>query len=154
MYTALAIFASILGLFVTGAALFTAWFVYQERKTNASQQQSDAAHPAHPPDGRSPMEQSRALLQRWMVWDWAVIILFGAGAVFLLTDLIAVARDRAQYPPYHYGYLLCGFIFCMMGMMFAFFRILTLLWLNRGSHAPGADHSDEPEHAHHAEDRV
>jgi hypothetical protein len=151
MYTALAIFASILGLFVTGAALFTAWFVHQERKPNPSQQELD---PAQPSDNGTPVDQSRALLQRWMVWDWAVIMLFGAGAVFLFTDLLAVSRDRAQYPPYHYGYLLCGFIFCIMGMLFAFIRILTLLSLNRGSRAPGADHSDEPEHAYHAEDRV
>lgn len=151
MYTALAIFASLIGLFVTGAALFTAWFVYQERKSPPAQQEESDANV---PESRPSMLQSMALLQRWMVWDWAVVLLFGTGAVFLFTDLIAVARDREQFPPYHYGYLLCGFIFCTMGMIFAFVRILTLLWLNRGSRSMGADHSDEPHHADHTEDRV
>ncbi|MFK7696358.1 hypothetical protein [Paenibacillus sp. HJGM_3] len=151
MYTGLAIFGSLIGLFVTGAALFTAWSFYMERKAKQAPPESDSSDDAA---AAAKTGSLTPLLKGWMVWDYAVILLFGVGAVFLFTDLLAVARDREQFPPYHYGYLLCGFIFCLLGMLFSFIRIATLIRLHRGSRTARMDHADEPEHAYHAEQRV
>ncbi|WP_127579999.1 hypothetical protein [Paenibacillus koleovorans] len=150
MYTALGIFASLIGLFVTGAALFVAWYVYEERRKG----QEQGGRSGTGSKAEQVPENVRLLLQRWMIWDWAVVILFGLGAVFLFTDLLAVHRDLNLYPPYHYGYLLCGFIFCVLGMLFSFIRLATLIWLNERKAARRADHTYEPQHAYHAEERI
>jgi hypothetical protein len=82
--------------------------------------------------------------------------LFGCGAVFLLVDLIAISKvvDQYQFPPYHYGYLLCGFIFCLLGMLFSTIRVISLLWLAGGSHAQRTKHLNEPYHADHAKNGI
>ncbi|MDF2670647.1 MAG: hypothetical protein K0R67_2953 [Paenibacillus sp.] len=151
MNTSLAIFASIVGLFVTIVALYTAWYVYQDRKSGENDQGTDEAQKE-----KAPMERSRSLLQRWMIWDWTVLILFGCGAVFLLVDIVAISKvvDQYQFPPYHYGYMLSGFIFCVLGMLFSTIRVISLLWLAGRSRTAGANNANEPYHTDHAENGV
>jgi hypothetical protein len=136
MYTTLAVFASVLGLAVTGAAVYTAWYVFQLRKGK---------------EGVDPPGQfERTLLLRWTLFDYSLLLLSLIGLLFLLTDLIGVLRDRDLYPYYHYGYLLCGFIFTLLGLLFMLARLFVVLRLaNQGSAAP--HNHDEPDEAHQAE---
>lgn len=133
MYTALAVFAAVLGLAVTAAAGYTAWYVFQLRTKNTGVP-----------------KLSVAPLLRWTVFDYALLLLTLSGLIFLLVDVIGVVKDRDLYPYYHYGYLLCGFIFtllgvaCMVGRMF-----LVLRLADPGLPAP--HQSDEPHQADHAE---
>ncbi|MFB9752999.1 hypothetical protein ACFFNY_15650, partial [Paenibacillus hodogayensis] len=76
---------------------------------------------------------------RWTLADYAALFLFGFGIVFLLTDLIGVARDRDMYPMYHYAYLLCGTIFSFMGMLFTLVRLALVLRLTGGAAGNGHD---------------
>lgn len=136
MYIALAIFASLLGLFVTGAAIFTAW-------TYAAARRDPSAHPAS-------ADIPKSWLLRWSIVDFAVLLLFGCGTIFLIVDAAAVARDKELFPPYHYAYLLCGLIFCVMGMLFAAARIVLLLRLTSDRSAANRD-ANKPNEAQHAE---
>ncbi|TBL73217.1 hypothetical protein [Paenibacillus thalictri] len=132
MNTILAIFAGIIGLFVTGAAVFTAWVYVQRRKEGGTQPKL--------PD-----------LTKWSVFDAALLILFALGFVFLLTDVVAVIRDQASYPMYHYGYLLCGFIFTCMGMLFMVVRLAMLLSFMRADRVPAPNEHSHPSQADSAE---
>jgi len=141
MFIALAIFASVVGLFATGAAIFTAWAFQASRGQGGAGASRERPAPTAPPSG---------WLLRWTVADYATILLFGFGFVFLLVDLIGVIRDRELYPLYHYGYLLCGFIFTLMGMLFAFARLAIVIWL--AGRIAGAGHqAGEPDQAEQAE---
>lgn len=149
MYTALAILGSIIGLFVTATAAYTGWLVYQDRK-----RRTEAAHLPEVEEAPAAHASAKPLWQRWMLWDAAVLLLFGIGAVFLLTDLAAVYRDRDLYPPYHFGYLLCGFTFSVLAMLFAAIRLLALLRSTVGRLPFAPDHQDQPHQTDHAERRV
>lgn len=59
--------------------------------------------------------------------DYAALFVFMIGAMLLLSDLIAVHRDRASYPYYHYGYLFSAFIFMLVGMLVTVLRLGLLL---------------------------
>jgi len=63
-----------------------------------------------------------------------------------------VLRDSASYPPYHYGYLLCGFVFTFAAALMMLLRLALVLALARGAQRlAGADHHQhEPNHAEHA----
>lgn len=144
MYIALAIFASLVGLFVTGAAVFTAWAFYASRKKAAG---------AERPEGKTAAAAEGnpwSWFMRWTVADYAALFLFGFGAVFLLTDLVGVAKDRDQFPMYHYAYLLCGIVFSFMGMLFTFVRLVLVLRLAGGS-AAAHHHPHKPDQTEHAE---
>lgn len=136
MYTTLAVFASVLGLTVTGAAVYTAWYVFQLRKGEA------------PGQTRGLFDHSALL--RWTVFDYALLMLSLTGLLFLLVDLIGVMKERDLYPYYHYGYLLSGFIFTLLGVLFMLSRLFLVLRL--AGHGPSAPHNhDEPNQAHQAE---
>lgn len=145
MYIALAIFASLVGLFVTGAAIFTAWAFYASRKKEDEARRREAA--GHSDEaGDRPMDW----FMRWTVADYAALFLFGFGLVFLLTDLIAVGKDRDQFPMYHYAYLLCGVVFSGMGMLFTLARLAVVLRL-AGRPAAAHHHSDKPDQTEQSE---
>ncbi|WP_438448652.1 hypothetical protein [Gorillibacterium sp. sgz5001074] len=139
MYTALAIFASVIGLLVTGAAVYTAWFVWKLR-----QEKKD------PLDGNSFVASA---LLKWTVFDFGLVFLVLAGLVFLLADLVGVMKDKDLYPYYHYGYLISGFIFCLLGLLFLLTRLFLVLRLaGKGAAAP--HHHHEPNQAHQADGGV
>ncbi len=133
LYTILQVFAAILGLAVTGGAVYTVWRLFQAKgKTGA------------------PGKLERQLLLRWTVFDYAVLALVLIGLVFLLADVIGVIKDRDQYPYYHYGYLLSGFIFSLVGLVFMLVRLAMVLRLANPD--PSAvDEGNKPDQAYHAE---
>ncbi|MDF2927597.1 MAG: hypothetical protein K0R57_6511 [Paenibacillaceae bacterium] len=132
LYTLLAVFAAVLGLGVTAAAVYTAWYVYQLRRKNSNGQHLDPA-----------------LLLRWTVFDYAVLLIVLTGLIFLLADLIGVVNDRDLYPYYHYGYLVSGFIFTLLGVLFMLARLFLVLRLaEKGLTAPNQHH--KPHQADHS----
>ncbi|MDF2721613.1 MAG: hypothetical protein K0Q59_1288 [Paenibacillus sp.] len=143
MYIALAIFASVLGLFVTGAAAFTAWSFYTARKTAAE----------HARQGETAYSEAHADIWgwflRWTIVDYAALLLFGFGFVFLLADLAGVMKEREIFPMYHLAYLVCGIVFCFLGMLFTITRLGLVLRLTRSS-AAARHHADKPKQTYGA----
>lgn len=132
-YTILQVFAAVLGLAVTGGAVYTVWRMFQAKgKTGA------------------PGKLERQLLLRWTVFDYAVLALVLIGLVFLLADVVGVMKDRDQYPYYHYGYLLSGFIFSFVGLLFLLVRLGMVLRLANPDPA-AVDQGNKPDQTHHAE---
>lgn len=140
MYLALSIFAAVLGLAITGATVYTAWYVHQAQKRPAGNKQAASG----------PVESA---LLNWTVLDSAVLVSFGVGMVFLLVDLIAVMRDKDLYPPYHFGYLLSGFVFVLLAMISMFIRLIYVLRL-AGSPIFASDQKHEPTEADKPKQRV
>src|SRR5690242_11891134 len=100
LYSILAIFAAILGLVITGAAAFTVWSIFQQRKNQPLEDPSiDSAAPAA---FQTFSQQAAQYLLKWTVFDYAVLALILFGLLFLFTDVVAVIRDRHSYPYYHY----------------------------------------------------
>jgi len=143
MTFALALIGGLIGLFVTGAACFTAW-LYQHQRSRLPQ---DAAI------GTS----EAAVFLRWTVMDYAILLLFGIGTMLLFTDLVSVMRDLKAYPPHHFGYLLTGFIFMFMGMLFMVSRLVLVmamikpLSIMRLGGSPSINQHDQPGYADQAE---
>lgn len=136
LYWTLTVLAAVLGLAVTGSAVYMAWSVHQLRGQGSGQEKA----------------VQRALV-RWTVFDYALLILVLAGLLFLLADLIGVLKDRELYPYYHYGYLLSGFVFSLVGLLFLLARLFMVLRLaNPDSSAP--DKSHKPDQADHAEQGI
>lgn len=148
MYIALAVFASVLGLFVTGAAVVTAWGVYAALKRTNGTEPNDSADSVKPAAAAA-----QSWLLRWTIADYAAVLLFGCGIVFLLADLAGVAGDRDQYPPYHYAYLLCGFVFSLLGMLFTIVRLAVVIRLASSTDGarPAVYHPHKPNEAQQAE---
>ncbi|KIL36087.1 hypothetical protein SD70_31880 [Gordoniibacillus kamchatkensis] len=118
MNVALAIFGGLLGLAVTAAAVYTVWIVKQYGKER----------------GASPEERyawMAKLFLNWTALDVAVVALFVCGTLLLLADVFGVMRDRSSYPLYHYGYLLSGVTFSIMGMLFVLIRLAVVLRTER-----------------------
>jgi uncharacterized membrane protein len=129
LYAILAIFASILGLFITGAAVFTVWsIIHQHKKQPHADGAADSETPAFK---QSFSRQAGHYLLKWTVFDYAVLTLILIGLLFLFTDVLAVMRDRQSYPYYHYGYLLSGFIFSLVGVIFMTVRLAIVLRSSR-----------------------
>ncbi|MCZ8514379.1 hypothetical protein O9H85_18520 [Paenibacillus filicis] len=147
-----AVLGGIIGLAVTGSAVLLAWTLYSRRGSNpAPGAVSGLAAAKEPPYW---MEAAPYLL-RWTVFDYALIVLFAIGGMLLFTDLIAVLRDAELYPPYHYPYLLCGFVFTAAGMLMQFVRLaVTLALVRRGRPVLTPDHHDHPGHAEHPEQGI
>jgi hypothetical protein len=140
--TALAIVGAMLGLFVTGTAIWTAWLVTRSSREQAAEAASKEA--AWKPYAKWFLE--------WTVFDYAFAALFFIGALLLFVDLLQALRDAASYPPYHIPYLLCGFIFCFIGMLMALLRLALTMSLARGQELPAApDKHHQPAHAEHTE---
>jgi len=139
LYQSLAIFAAVLGLAVTAAAFFTAWYLFKSYKEKVATE-SSAFDPSK--------------LLRWTVLDYAVIGLFAVGMMFLLVDVLGMARDRGSYPLYHFGYLLSGFIFSFLGMLFTVGRLFLVLRLAGAPRPSAVHHHNEPNQAHQAEQGI
>jgi hypothetical protein len=128
----LALIGGIVGLFVTGAACLTAWLYRQHT--------------------RLPQEQAAgAVFLRWNVLDYAILLLCTLGALLLFTDLLAVMRDPASYPPHHFSYLLCGFVFTLLGMLFMAIRLAIALAVFKSSRVSPVNKHDQPGYADQAE---
>ena len=141
----LAVVGGLLGLFVTGVALYTAWMVHQLWK-----QQAAAPNPA------TQVEIASVYFSRWTLMDYAVVGLFLTGLLLLLTELLAVLRDRTVMESFHFSYLLTGIVLSAMGVVLLFVRLLIVLGfvqsgtLHRTT-AVAPNHQEEPNHADHAE---
>ena len=138
---ALAIFAAVFGLAITGVAVYTAWYVHQSQKRAAG-------------DKRSPSGPVESALLNWTVLDSAVLVLFAVGMVFLLVDLLAVMRDKELYPPYHFGYLLCGFVFVLLAMISMFIRLIYVLRLAGAPVSASDQQEHEPTEADKSKQRI
>jgi hypothetical protein len=92
----------------------------------------------------------RSVLQafsRWTLLDTLFLGVFVAGLLFLLADAVGVIRDREAYPYYHYGYLLSGFVYNLLGGLFLFLRLGATLRLVNHQHA-------EPDQTQNAKERI
>lgn len=140
MLMSLAIVCGAIGLAVTGAAVYAVAAALQQRKQAADN------------GAKAPFaETGTAYLLRWTAWDYAVLAVFAAGMLFLLVDLLGVVRDRASFPDYRFGYMLCGFVFSLLGMLLMVVRLGLVLQLAGSSRAPAPQHEREPEQADRAE---
>lgn len=146
MNLALAIFGGLVGLFVTGAALYTAWMIHQLWRQQAAA-----------PRALSQVDIAVTYLSRWTVMDYAVIGLFIAGLLLLLAELFALLRDEtATAAAFHFSYLFTGLIFCTMGMVLLIGRLILVLgFAEKGAlHrtvAVAPNHQHEPDHANETE---
>jgi H+/Cl- antiporter ClcA len=134
MYTILGVFAAVLGLFISVGAIYTIWSIVKQRKN---------LHEKEPIS----LVAGRYFL-RWSFLDYAIIVVFLCGMLFLLAEVIAVMKDRQSFPFYHYGYLLCGFIFSLLGMLFMLARFTIVLRMVQGMERVAfINHHHEPNNA-------
>lgn len=141
MKMTLAILAGGVGLIVTASAVLLIWFVYQLRSNKE-----------HESTQNGQLSGVASLLLQWTFFDYALIGVFAVGSLFLFTDVLAVIRDAESYPLYHYGYLLCGFVFTLFGMLFMIARLAVVLSLVRtGRPVSSPDHHGHPSHADQSE---
>ncbi|MDF2962704.1 MAG: hypothetical protein K0S39_4439 [Paenibacillus sp.] len=146
----LAIVGGSMGLLVTASAVFMAWALFQHRKNQSNQE----AAQGNLSDGEtiSSINAVSAVMLRWTFFDYALIAVFTIGSLFLFTDVIAVIRDAQSYPLYHYGYLLCGFVFTLFGMLFMVLRLAFVLTLVRPDRPAGLPNNhNQPSGADQAE---
>jgi hypothetical protein len=136
-YTILMIFAALLGLLITVTALFTVWVIWHQAKSLKGNRQENLT------------KMTGNYLLKWTLLDYAVLLLFLSGILFLFADLLAVMRDKAFYPSYHYRYLLSGFVFSLLAMIFMYIRFGIVLSLFRSNHIVFSKHHDEPTQADH-----
>jgi len=113
MYPILTILAAVLGAFITIAAIYTLWSIVRQRNKQ--------------PVKQSISEIAGRYFLKWSFLDYAIIIVFLSGMLFLLAELISVLKDRESFPYYHYGYLISGFVFSMLGMLFLLARFTIVL---------------------------
>ncbi|MGF9916124.1 hypothetical protein ABEX47_27450 [Paenibacillus ehimensis] len=168
MMTMLAWLGGAIGLVVTGSAVLLAWTVYSRAQAAASSasETADACDTVTPeaavltkerPENQPSLSSSLVreagpFLARWTYFDYALLALFLVGSLFLFTDLLAVLRDAEQYPPYHFAYLLCGFVFTLAGMLMMLVRLaLTIASVRSERPLPAPDHQDHPGHAEQAQ---
>jgi hypothetical protein len=169
MNIALAIFGSVLGLVVTGTAVYTAWMVHQlwkrQQPNHPIAEVNGEGFSGHTKDQDNdlsmespklkivPHSQSTIAAQylsRWTVWDYGVLGLFLIGIVLLAADLVAMLRDSAAYPDFHYTYLLCGIVFTVMSMLLLFARLAVVLSAGASQSSFSPQHHHEPSHTDHA----
>ncbi|MBD0381019.1 hypothetical protein [Paenibacillus sedimenti] len=141
----LAIAGGLLGLFVTGIAVYTAWMVHQLWK-----QQVAAPKPT------SQVEIAAAYFSRWTLMDYAVVGVFVFGQLLLLAELLAVLRDKTALESFHFSYLLTGMILSAMGMLLMFVRLIIVLGFVRSkalhyTTAIAPNHQNEPNRTDQAE---
>jgi hypothetical protein len=138
MYTLLRVFAIVLGVLLTSGAIYTIITIIRQRK----QQQ----------DKLTFSETAGRYFLRWSAFDYAVILVFLCGMLFLLVEVIAVIKDKESFPYHHYGYLLSGFTFSLLGMIFLLVRFVIVLRMVRGMHgSPLVNNHQEPYKADTAE---
>lgn len=135
MYTVLTVAAALLGLLITGAAVFAAWAVLQSRKDKTEINTGTAS------------DQSIHVFLRWSVLDYLVTGLVLVGFVFLAADLTKVLEQREAYPFHHYGYLLIGFVISLAGVLLLLARLHLLLRLAGTRPAASLQHQEAPNQA-------
>lgn len=112
----LAIIGGLLGLLVTGVAIYTAWMVHQLWRQQAAA-----------PRAVSQVDIAVKYFSKWTIIDYAVIGLFLIGLLLLLAELMALLRDQTVIANFHFSYLLTGIIICAMGMLLLFVRLVVVL---------------------------
>jgi magnesium-transporting ATPase (P-type) len=117
MYPMLRVFAIVLGALLTSGVIYTIITIFKQRKKQ--------------PDKLTYSQTAARYFLRWSFFDYAVILVFLCGMIFLLVEVIAVLKDKASFPYHHYGYLLSGFIFSLLGMIFLLVRFVIVLRLVR-----------------------
>lgn len=138
MYTILGFFAAFLGVLIIAGTVYTIYSVIKQRKNQQSNQ--------------SVSETVGRYFLKWSFMDYAIIIVFVCGMLFLLAEMVAVMKDREGFPLYHYGYLLCGFVFSLIGMLFMVARFVIVLRMAQGMDCVALiDHHNEPNNADTAE---
>jgi Na+-driven multidrug efflux pump len=100
MYFLLSVAAALIALLVTGFGIFAAYMLWSGKR-----------------------EAFNQALRRWTIFDYLIVSVFVIGTLFLLTDLIAVMKDREAYPYYHYGYLVSGFVYNVLAGVFLYVRL-------------------------------
>jgi hypothetical protein len=118
MYRMLSIFAIVLGVLLTSGAIYTIITIIGQRKKQQ--------------DKLTFSQTAGRYFLRWSLFDYAVILVFLCGMLFLLVEVIAVIKDKESFPYHHYGYLLSGFIFSLLGMIFLLVRFVIVLRMVRG----------------------
>ncbi|MEW9698605.1 hypothetical protein [Paenibacillus sp. SI8] len=139
----LAIVGGLIGLIVTGVAVYTAWMVHQLWK-----QQDEGLKRS------SQAEIAASYFSRWTIMDYAVIGLFLIGLLLLLAELFAVLRDKTALENFHFAYLLSGIVLSAMGMLLLFVRLLVVLGFIRSGalpHTISPNHQNKPDHTDQAE---
>lgn len=145
MNQTLAIIAGLIGLLVTGSAVLMAWLTMNQLQERRKQETANGKL----------LDGSFRHLLRWTYFDYALIGVFTIGSLFLLADVLAVIRDAQSYPLYHYGYLVCGFVFMLFGMLFMVLRLSLVLSLVRvESTFSGPDQHEHPDKAEQPEERI
>jgi hypothetical protein len=141
----LAVLAGAIGLLVTASGIVMAWLMMQQPKSKSVQETSP----------RSYQPALSGYLLKWTFFDYALIVIFIIGSLFLFADILAVLRDTQSYPLYHYGYLLCGFVFTLFGMLFMVLRLVTVLSLVRTQILfPAPNEDDHPDQAERSKKRI
>jgi hypothetical protein len=160
MYLLLALIGGIVGIAVSMAAFYISWHVIAARKSQLqielppSDQTDLLSVDVKDPERSHPLAAAAPTLLRWTVLDGATFMLFAIGTLILLADVIGIARDRNSYPFYHFGYLLCGVIFCFMGMLVMSVRLLALLQLVRLDRPAAPNDQDQPDQRESAEQGI
>ncbi|MDR6549022.1 hypothetical protein [Paenibacillus qinlingensis] len=140
----LAILGAVVGLFVTGAGIYTAWTVHQLWRQQAAS-----------PRAVSQVEIAATYFSRWTIIDYSVVGLFIIGLLLMLAVLVAVGRDQTEIANFHWAYLLTGIITSAMGMLLLFIRLIVVLGFPQGNAlqrtaAVTPDHQHEPNDTNHA----
>ncbi|QGQ97398.1 hypothetical protein EHS13_22180 [Paenibacillus psychroresistens] len=131
MYTILGVLAAVLCVLITAGTIYTIWSIVRQRNNQQSKQ------PISETVGR--------YFLKWSFMDYAIIIVFLCGMLFLLAEVITVMKDRESFPLYHYGYLLSGFIFSLLGMLFMVARFAIVLRMVQSMDRIAlVDHHNEP----------
>jgi hypothetical protein len=104
--------------------------------------------------GTSWKTQLHRFAHEWTWFDTLMSSLFVLGILFLLVDLVAVIRDREQYPMYRLGYLISAFGYTFFAAIFLWVRLFILLKLkNTSSFSPRVDEQTNPHLISQTEDR-
>lgn len=138
----LAIMGAVVGLFVTGAGIYTAWTVHQLWRQQAAS-----------PRAVSQVEIASTYFSRWTIIDFSVVGLFIIGLLLMVAELVAVGRDHTEIANFHWAYLLTGIVLSAMGMLLLFIRLIVVLSFPTGkgqaqglqsSPAIAPNHQNEP----------
>ncbi|OAS14313.1 hypothetical protein [Paenibacillus oryzisoli] len=139
----LAMLGAVVGLFVTGAGIYTAWSVHQLWRQQAAS-----------PRAIGQAQIAATYFARWTIMDYSVVGLFIIGLLLMVAMLVAVGRDHTEIANFHWGYLLTGIILAGMGMLLLSIRLILVLSFPLGNtlqRTPTVtpDHQYEPNDTHH-----
>lgn len=66
-------------------------------------------------------------LLRWTWFDYYMCFVFLFGFIFLISDVIDVAKQQDLYPSWHYGYVLVGIVVLLHAFIYFIARFIFLL---------------------------